>query len=100
MLLTNGRIHTLDAHDTIVDTLVVRDGRVAFSGRRTDVNPGAGERVIDLAGRAVFPGLVDAHAHLMSLARSRLELRVSHQPSEDAAAAIVAAAATTTPGEW
>jgi predicted amidohydrolase YtcJ len=38
MLLTNGRIYTLDARDTIADTLVVRDGRVAFAGRRAEVN--------------------------------------------------------------
>ena len=37
MLLTNGRIHTLDAAGTVVDTLVVRDGRVRFAGRRQDV---------------------------------------------------------------
>jgi len=29
VLLTNGRIHTLAAAGSVVDTLVVRDGRVA-----------------------------------------------------------------------
>jgi len=101
MLLENGRIHTMDARATIVDTLVVRDGRIAFAGRRPDVNPGVGEDVIDLGGRAVLPGLIDAHAHLMGLARARLELRVAHRASEDDAASVVARAANTTAsGEW
>ena len=101
MLVTNGRIHTLDARDSIADTLVVRDGRVAFVGRRGDVVPAAGERVLDVGGRAIVPGLVDAHAHLMSLAKTRLELRVAHLASEGAAAAVVAGAArTAAPGEW
>ncbi len=38
MLITNGRIYLMDHAHTVVDTLVVRDGRVAFAGRREDVN--------------------------------------------------------------
>ncbi|HKX01096.1 MAG TPA: amidohydrolase, partial [Methylomirabilota bacterium] len=83
MLLTNGRIHTLDAAGSVVDTLVVRDGRVAFAGRRADVNPAAREAVLDLAGRTVLPGLVDGHGHLMLLARARLELDLAAARSED-----------------
>jgi predicted amidohydrolase YtcJ len=39
MLLTNGRIHTMDAAGSVVDSLVIRAGRVAFAGRRGDINP-------------------------------------------------------------
>ncbi|PYM14459.1 MAG: amidohydrolase, partial [Candidatus Rokuibacteriota bacterium] len=74
MLLTNGRIYTLDARGMIADTLVVLDGRVAFAGRRGDVNAAPGEDIVDLGGRAALPGLVDAHGHLMHLARVRLTL--------------------------
>ncbi|HYE93872.1 MAG TPA: amidohydrolase, partial [Terriglobales bacterium] len=101
MLLSNARVHTLDAGTRTVDTLVVRDGRIAFAGRRGEVNAGVGEREIDLGGRAVLPGLVDGHAHLMLLAKGRLELRMAHLPSEAAAAEIVArAAAGAAPGDW
>jgi predicted amidohydrolase YtcJ len=101
VLLTNGRIHVMDADLSIVDTAVVHDGRIAFVGRRADISAGIGEAVVDLHGRAVFPGFIDAHAHLMSLAKSRLELRVTHLVSEDAAATVVAkAAATVAPDEW
>ena len=34
MLLTNGRIYTMDTAARVVDTLVIRDGRVVFAGRR------------------------------------------------------------------
>jgi hypothetical protein len=101
MILTNGRIYTLDGHDTVVDTLVVREGRIAFAGRRGDVNPPAGEPVRDLGGRAVLPGLVDGHAHLMHLARLRLELDVGGAPSEAACGdRVAAAAARARPGAW
>jgi hypothetical protein len=101
MLLSNGRIHTLDPDDRIVDTLVVRGGRVAFAGRRGDVNVPVGEPEIDLGGQAVLPGLVDAHGHLMYLARLRLTLDLAGLAAETACAGRVAArAASARPGEW
>lgn len=101
MLVTHGRIYLMDRARSVVDTLVVREGRVVYAGRRQDVSPPAGEPVLDLEGRAVLPGLVDAHAHLMHLARGRLSLDATGQPSEAAVAALVGAAAARTPaGEW
>ena len=101
MLLTNGRIHTMDAVGTVVDSVVVRDGRVAFAGRRGDVNPAPGEATLDLRGRTVLPGLVDGHGHLMLLARARLELSLDRAGSEEEVAGMVgAAAARLRPGEW
>ncbi|HEX5530987.1 MAG TPA: amidohydrolase, partial [Methylomirabilota bacterium] len=101
MLLTNGRIHTMDAAGSVVDSLVIREGRVAFAGRRADVNPAAREATVDLGGRTVLPGLVDGHGHLMLLARARLELDLAPARSEDEVARMVAAAAAPLrPGEW
>jgi Na+/H+ antiporter NhaA len=44
MLLSNGRVHTLDADNRVVDALLIRAGRIAFAGRRADVNLPPGER--------------------------------------------------------
>src|SRR5262252_4535 len=92
-ILTNGRIHTMDDASSVVDTLVVRDGRVAFAGRRSDINAPAAEDVVDLDGRSVLPGLVDAHGHLMYLARARLTLDVGGLESEEGVAGKIADAA-------
>jgi predicted amidohydrolase YtcJ len=101
MLLTNGRIYTMDAAGSVVDTLVVRDGRIAFAGRRGDVNPAPGERTFDFGGRAVLPGLVDGHGHLMHLARARLSFDARGLGSEEAIARRVGERAATRPrGEW
>jgi len=49
---------------TVADAaLVVADGRVAWTGPLSQA-PDADERV-DLGGRAVIPGFVDSHAHLV-----------------------------------
>jgi predicted amidohydrolase YtcJ len=101
MLLTNGRIHTMDARGTVADTVLLRDGRVAFVGRRGDVNPPAGTPAIDLRGRAVLPGLEDGHGHLMHLARAALSIDLGGRRSEEDAAAVIARAACGRPaGEW
>jgi predicted amidohydrolase YtcJ len=101
VLLTNGRIHTMDPAGSVVDSLVIRDGRVAFAGRRGDINPAPREPTLDLEGRAVLPGLVDGHGHLMLLARARLELNLATARSEEEIARMVAAAAARLRrGEW
>jgi len=43
--------------------MVIEDGRVAWVGASADVP--AAERGIDAEGRAILPGFVDSHAHLM-----------------------------------
>jgi imidazolonepropionase len=45
--------------------LVFDGGRVAWAGPRERVPEAAGERRFDAAGRAVIPGFVDSHGHLV-----------------------------------
>ena len=101
MLLTNGRIHTMDAAGTVAEAIVVRDGRIAFVGRAADVNAAPGEETLDLGGRTVLPGLVDAHGHLMHLARGRLSFDARGLGSEEEIARRVGERAASRPrGEW
>jgi imidazolonepropionase-like amidohydrolase len=44
-------------------SVLVRDGRIERVGAATDAPPGDARR-IDLEGRTLMPGLVDAHAHV------------------------------------
>jgi imidazolonepropionase-like amidohydrolase len=44
--------------------LLVREGRVQAAGPRAQVTIPAGAQRIDLAGRTVMPGLVNAHGHV------------------------------------
>ncbi|HJP85043.1 MAG TPA: amidohydrolase [Gemmatimonadaceae bacterium] len=69
LVLTNGRIYTVDNARPIVSALAVRDGRVLFIGSDAEARTlgGPSTRVIDLEGAAVYPGFTDAHAHLLGL---------------------------------
>jgi predicted amidohydrolase YtcJ len=46
------------------DALAVRDGRIAAVGRSAEIGRIASARTIDLAGRVLAPGFIDAHNHL------------------------------------
>lgn len=65
LALVNGRIHTLDQHDTVVDSLLIRDGRFAKVGGLRHVGDDAD--VINLRGRTVIPGIVDNHVHFIRI---------------------------------
>lgn len=78
LVLRNAAIHTMDAAHPRATALAIASGRLAYVGGEAGVaaHIGAATRVVDLAGRAVLPGLHDSHSHPMSsglwLARCRL----------------------------
>lgn len=67
-VFVNGRIHTVDARDTVAQSLAVRDGRIVYVGDDAGAKPFVGRRTrkIDLKGRMAMPGLVDGHMHPQS----------------------------------
>jgi cytosine deaminase len=63
LLLTQGRVLRTGAKDPDrLDLAVGADGRIA--ALEPAIAPQAAEKVVDLAGKLVVPGLVDAHQHL------------------------------------
>jgi len=61
----NGFIYTVDAADSVRESLAIRAGRLVYVGSDAGVAPyiAAHTVVIDLHGRMVMPGLVDGHMH-------------------------------------
>src|SRR6184192_772779 len=69
LVLTNGRIYTVDNARPLVSALAARKGRILFVGSDAEARALAGSstQTIDLRGATVFPGFTDAHAHLLGL---------------------------------
>ncbi|HJQ53448.1 MAG TPA: amidohydrolase [Gemmatimonadaceae bacterium] len=103
LVLTNGRIYTVDNARPQVSALAVRDGRVLFVGSDAEAKALAGPatELIDLRGAAVYPGFTDAHAHLLGLGNMLQRVNLAGSTSYDEVIARVKAwAKDVKPGEW
>jgi imidazolonepropionase-like amidohydrolase len=64
--LTGARLVTMNADDGgIIDdgTVIITDNRITAIGKRGAVAVPAGAKLVDMAGKTIIPGLIDAHAH-------------------------------------
>ena len=100
LLLINGRVLTMDVHNSVAQAVAMRDGKIVAVGTNAEVEPlaGASTQVIDLDGRTAMPGLTDCHVHLASdSSRSveSVECRDLYDPSIDSVEALV-----TRMGQW
>ena len=103
LIVTNARIYTVDDSRPVVAAMAVREGRIAFTGsaREAMALKGSATRVVDLGGRTVIPGMVDAHAHLLGLGQSLRTVNLVGTRSYDEVIARVIARAKDTPaGQW
>ncbi len=77
LLLHNGRIYTADSLFSIAEALAVRDGKIIAVGSNSALMAAyRPDSTIDAEGRAVFPGLIDAHAHFVGYGRSLFEVNL------------------------
>jgi predicted amidohydrolase YtcJ len=103
LIVTNARIYTVDDARPVVSAMAVRDGKVLFIGsaREAAALKGASTRVVDLGGRTVIPGMVDAHAHLLGLGQSLRTVNLFGAKSYDEVVARVVERAKGLPaGQW
>ena len=103
LIVTNARIYTVDETRPVVSAMAVRDGRIAFVGSEREALAlrGGSTRMLDLKGRTVIPGMVDAHAHLLGLGESLRNVTLVGAKSYDEVVARVVARAKGLPaGQW
>jgi len=69
----NGTVLTMEAANPAVEAIAIRGERIEAVGAEAEILALADESttLIDLAGRTLMPGFVDAHTHLLNDARSR-----------------------------
>jgi predicted amidohydrolase YtcJ len=103
--LVNGRIHTQDAAHRVAEGLVVVGDAIAFVGSSAEARAIAppDARVVELGGRTVLPGFIDAHNHLAftGAEMAAVDVRSPGVTSIAALVARIAEVAERTPdGRW
>jgi len=68
LILQNGRIVTVDAAFRVAEAIAVKGGRITAIGSSAEIlkgERGLRTKVVDLGGKTVLPGLIDAHVHAL-----------------------------------
>ncbi len=104
LILTNGKIVTVDDRFTIAQAVAIKGQRIVAVGKPADIRKHAGKdtKVIDLKGRTVIPGLIDNHAHFIRVAEHwHQEMRLDGVTSRKQALAMLAERVRAArPGDW
>ncbi|MGE4240518.1 amidohydrolase [Ramlibacter sp.] len=103
LLIHNAIVHTVDAKDSVAEAIAVGGGRILAVGRLADVEGrcGPSTRRVDLQGKTVVPGFVDAHPH-MDIVGLKLTKPAFDNPKSiaDILDVIRREVETKKPGEW
>lgn len=103
LVLTNGKIVTVDSLQPEVQALAVRGDTIAALGTSEDIAAYIGENteVIDLEGQLAIPGFIEGHGHFMGIGQARMILDLTTANTwQDIVDMVAEAAAEAEPGEW
>ena len=103
LVLTNGKIVTVNAEQPEAEALAIMGDTIAAVGSNADIAAYIGEAttVIDLDGRLAIPGFIEGHGHYMGLGESRLILDLTTAKSwQDIVDMVAEAAESSESGEW
>ncbi|WP_435175764.1 amidohydrolase [Halorussus sp. AFM4] len=102
-IFTNAEVHTLGDPDEVAEAVAVRDGEIVRVADAYEVEflEGVGTEVVDLGGRVLLPGFVDAHTHLQHLGARLVHADLSAADSPADSVALLGETAESRPDdEW
>src|SRR5688572_3794706 len=103
LVIYGGPIYTVNEKTPTVEAVAVTGNTVTFVGSKADALKlvGGKTKVIDLQGRALTPGWIEGHGHLVEMALQNMRVDVSQAQSfEEIVEIIRLAAKDARPGEW
>jgi predicted amidohydrolase YtcJ len=101
LLLTNGRIYTVNDKQPTAEAIAVKGDRIVFVGSNADAKKFHAAKHIDLQDRTVVPGLTDSHCHIFGIGEREMGLSLEGTNTlDDLLTKLKARAAQTPRGRW
>ena len=92
MVLLNGNVITMNPKEPSVEAIAITGDKIVKVGSNKDVKKliGPQTKVIDLKGKTVTPGFIDAHLHFISLGNTKKILNLVGTTSKEEIIQIIA----------
>jgi predicted amidohydrolase YtcJ len=75
IVIHNAKIHTMNDKNLIVEAMAIKDGKIVEVGPNQQIlNKYDSEKEIDAQGKDIYPGLTDAHGHILSYLNQKLSV--------------------------
>jgi predicted amidohydrolase YtcJ len=102
VIFINGKIYTLDRNNSVVEAMAVAEGTIVALGKTSEIQEKYKDaKVIDLKGKTVVPGFIDAEGNLMEFSKQLSLLDLRYAKSLDELLKIVSERVKTAkPDEW
>jgi len=67
LLIHNATVYTVDSSFSIKEAIAIKDGKIIETGKSADLlNKYDATEKLDAAGKFIYPGFIDAHAHFLA----------------------------------
>lgn len=71
LIIYNAKIYTVNENFDIAEAMAIKDGKILAVGNSAEIRKQfSGKEEIDAAGKAIYPGFIDAHAHFYGYGQS------------------------------
>ncbi|HTM99190.1 MAG TPA: amidohydrolase [Pedobacter sp.] len=101
LIIYNGKIYTVNEKFDIAEAIATKDGKIIGVGTTNDIRKQfAAKEELNVNGKAVFPGFIDAHAHFMGYGQSLQSADLRETTSWEDVLTRLSAFAKTNPDGW
>jgi len=102
MVFVNATVYTLNPNQPVVQAVAIKHGRIVGTGNTEELlQKFSADTVIDLQGKTIVPGFIDAHGHIPGLGRALQSITLVGIRSPEAVADLIRERAKDVkPGWW
>ena len=84
LLIINANVYTVDDNFSMADAMAIKDGKIIAIGSSDDLKTKyASLQTLDVEGKTILPGLIDAHCHFYGLGLQQQKVDLTGTKSYD-----------------